>query len=198
MWLGEWRRRIARRSQPPSLDGFDARRVSPERPEGTPLTLQPVLAVNEAATFTPPSSGTVVRPVEAQHWDALELVLADPGGRHLSVQAPLPALNEEKQHGVGRRSPLDCACSRSTNPRRKRGSNSASPISSSGCRTQSLRCLPVDFERGEAWLARLTASGFDAKQPAVVASTGVSMYLTKDAILATLREVASLSPARRW
>ena len=30
--------------------------------------------------------------------------------------------------------------------------------------------------------------------PAVVASTGVSMYLTKDAIAATLRQVAALAP----
>lgn len=56
----------------------------------------------------------------------------------------------------------------------------------------SLRFVPVDFERGESWLKRLTASGFDVKQPAVVASTGVSMYLTKEAIGATLREVAEL------
>ena len=56
----------------------------------------------------------------------------------------------------------------------------------------SLRFVPVDFERGESWLARLTASGFDEKQQTVVASTGVSMYLTKEAIGATLREVARL------
>src|SRR5262249_19349314 len=40
---------------------------------------------------------------------------------------------------------------------------------------------------------RLAASGFDAARPAVVASTGVSMYLTRDAIAATLRRVASLA-----
>jgi methyltransferase (TIGR00027 family) len=57
-----------------------------------------------------------------------------------------------------------------------------------------LRFVPVDFERGEAWLARLAASGFDLKRPAVVASTGVSMYLTKEAIASTLRDVASLAP----
>jgi len=56
----------------------------------------------------------------------------------------------------------------------------------------SVRFVPVDFERGESWLARLAASGFDVEQRAVVASTGVSMYLTKDAIAATLREVAKL------
>jgi len=57
-----------------------------------------------------------------------------------------------------------------------------------------LHLVPVDFEAGDDWLARLRAAGFDAAQPAVVASTGVSMYLTRDAIMATLRQVAALAP----
>ena len=57
-----------------------------------------------------------------------------------------------------------------------------------------LRLVPVDFEAGDAWWQRLAAAGFDAARPAVVASTGVSMYLTKDAIAATLRQVAALAP----
>jgi methyltransferase (TIGR00027 family) len=57
-----------------------------------------------------------------------------------------------------------------------------------------LRFVPVDFEAGGAWWERLAASGFESGRPAVVASTGVSMYLTKDAILATLRQVAVLAP----
>jgi methyltransferase (TIGR00027 family) len=57
-----------------------------------------------------------------------------------------------------------------------------------------LRFVPVDFEAGDAWWERLAASGFDARRPAVVASAGVSMYLTKDAIAATLRQVAALAP----
>jgi methyltransferase (TIGR00027 family) len=57
-----------------------------------------------------------------------------------------------------------------------------------------LRLVPVDFEAGDAWWERLAASGFDAGRPAVVASTGVSMYLTRDAIAATLRQVAALAP----
>jgi methyltransferase (TIGR00027 family) len=57
-----------------------------------------------------------------------------------------------------------------------------------------LRFVPVDFEVGDAWWQRLAAAGFDSGQPAVVASTGVSMYLTKDAIAATLRQVAALAP----
>ncbi len=42
-----------------------------------------------------------------------------------------------------------------------------------------LRLVPVDFEAGDGWWERLAASGFDAERPAVVASTGVSMYLTQ-------------------
>jgi methyltransferase (TIGR00027 family) len=57
-----------------------------------------------------------------------------------------------------------------------------------------LRLVPVDFEAGDAWWERLVASGFDSGKPAVVASTGVSMYLTQEAILATLRQVAALAP----
>ncbi len=57
-----------------------------------------------------------------------------------------------------------------------------------------LRFVPVDFEGGDSWLARLTAAGFAASAPAVVASAGVSMYLTKDAVAAMLRQVASLAP----
>ena len=37
-------------------------------------------------------------------------------------------------------------------------------------------------------------AGFDAGRPAVVSSTGVSMYLTRDAIVATLHHIAALAP----
>ena len=57
-----------------------------------------------------------------------------------------------------------------------------------------LRLVPVDFEAGDAWWQKLAAAGFDAGRPAVVASTGVSMYLSLDAIVATLRQVAALAP----
>jgi len=56
-----------------------------------------------------------------------------------------------------------------------------------------LRFVPVDFETGDPWWEQLAASGFDAGKPAVVASTGVSMYLTRDAIASTLRHVAALA-----
>ncbi len=57
-----------------------------------------------------------------------------------------------------------------------------------------LRFVPVDFESGGSWWDELVAAGFDARQPAVVASTGVAMYLTKEATVATLRQVATLPP----
>jgi methyltransferase (TIGR00027 family) len=56
-----------------------------------------------------------------------------------------------------------------------------------------LRLVPVNFEAGDSWRERLAEAGFDASGPAIVASTGVSMYLTKDAIAATLRQVAALA-----
>ena len=56
-----------------------------------------------------------------------------------------------------------------------------------------LHLVPVDFERGEAWTTQLAAAGFDPARRTVVASTGVSMYLTKAAIAATLREVAAFA-----
>ena len=56
-----------------------------------------------------------------------------------------------------------------------------------------LKLVPVDFEAGDIWWERLAASGLDSKKPAIVASMGVSMYLTLDAIAATLRQVAALA-----
>ena len=57
-----------------------------------------------------------------------------------------------------------------------------------------LHLVPVDFEAGDAWWERLAAAGFDPARPAVVASTGVSMYLTREAIATTLRHVAAFAP----
>jgi methyltransferase (TIGR00027 family) len=56
-----------------------------------------------------------------------------------------------------------------------------------------LRLVPVDVEAGDSWWQKLAAAGFDATKPAVIASTGVSMYLTKDANAATLRQIAALA-----
>jgi methyltransferase (TIGR00027 family) len=57
-----------------------------------------------------------------------------------------------------------------------------------------LRLVPVDFEAGVSWWNELIDAGFDVDQPAVIVSTGVSMYLTKDANAATVRQIAGLTP----
>jgi len=56
-----------------------------------------------------------------------------------------------------------------------------------------LRFVPVNFEAGDAWWEKLMSAGFDANRPAVVASAGVSMYLSKEAVARTLRQVATLA-----
>jgi methyltransferase (TIGR00027 family) len=57
-----------------------------------------------------------------------------------------------------------------------------------------LRFVPVDFEADGSWRDGLVTAGFDHSKPAIVVSTGVSMYLAKDANAATLRQVAALAP----
>jgi methyltransferase (TIGR00027 family) len=56
-----------------------------------------------------------------------------------------------------------------------------------------LRLVPVDFETDQ-WWGQLAAAGFDRGRPAVIVSTGVAMYLTKDANADTLRQIAGLAP----
>ncbi len=58
---------------------------------------------------------------------------------------------------------------------------------------ESLLFVPVDFESGASWWEELRVGGFTPDRPAVVASTGVSVYLTRDAVVATLRQVASFA-----
>jgi O-methyltransferase involved in polyketide biosynthesis len=52
--------------------------------------------------------------------------------------------------------------------------------------------VAVDFET-TSWWDGLLANDFDATKPAVVASLGVSMYLTRAATAATLRQCAALA-----
>lgn len=58
---------------------------------------------------------------------------------------------------------------------------------------KNLHLVPVDFEAGESWREKLVQNGFNSEQPAVLASTGVSMYLSKEANMASLREIAGLA-----
>jgi methyltransferase (TIGR00027 family) len=53
-----------------------------------------------------------------------------------------------------------------------------------------LRLVPVDFEAGDSWWEQLPKAGFDPNAPAVVSSLGVSMYLTREANAATMRQLA--------
>ncbi len=56
-----------------------------------------------------------------------------------------------------------------------------------------LQLVPIDFEKGERWWEGLAAAGFEPDLPAVVASTGVSMYLAKETTAAMLRQLAELA-----
>jgi methyltransferase (TIGR00027 family) len=57
-----------------------------------------------------------------------------------------------------------------------------------------LRMVPVDFEAVGSWQDGLMRAGFERTKPAIVASTGVSMYLTRETNAATLRQVAAFAP----
>lgn len=56
-----------------------------------------------------------------------------------------------------------------------------------------LHLVPLDFEMGEDWRDAIVAAGFDTEHPTIAASLGVSMYLTKEATAATLRQAAGLA-----
>ena len=59
-----------------------------------------------------------------------------------------------------------------------------------------LHFVPVNFETS-SWWEQLLKSGFNIRKPAVVACTGVSLYLTKDAITSTLNQIADLAPGSK-
>lgn len=56
----------------------------------------------------------------------------------------------------------------------------------------SLHFIPVDFTTS-TWLRELQKTEFDNNKPAVVVCTGVTLYLTEEAILKTLKQVNSLA-----
>ncbi len=59
-----------------------------------------------------------------------------------------------------------------------------------------LHFVHVDFE-SSVWLEPLLKAGFDTGKPAIVACTGVTLYLTKDAITSTLNQIASFAPGSK-
>jgi O-methyltransferase involved in polyketide biosynthesis len=63
-----------------------------------------------------------------------------------------------------------------------------------GLPTGNVRFVPVDFEADEDWWTALLAAGLRTDQPAIVSSSGVSMYITKEATAATLQRLSQLAP----
>jgi len=57
-----------------------------------------------------------------------------------------------------------------------------------------LRFVPVDFESGDSWVDLIAKAGFDVTRASVVASTGVTQYISRDALVATMRAAAELAP----
>jgi len=55
-----------------------------------------------------------------------------------------------------------------------------------------LHFVSVDFETSP-WPEKLSDAGFDIAKPAVIVCTGVTLYLTKDAVAATLKEIAKFA-----
>ena len=89
-------------------------------------------------------------------------------------------------------------------PRASRSSRSISPVPQAWKRQRLVdlgfgipegqRFVPVDFETRSRGGMQLLDNGFDTSEPAVVASLGVSMYLTTEATAATMRQIATLAP----
>jgi len=67
-----------------------------ERPPEHELQVILGLRVGRAADFKPPASGTVEQPFTKTHWGTLQMLLADPDGRVVGIEAPL---NEKASHG---------------------------------------------------------------------------------------------------
>ena len=61
---------------------------------------------------------------------------------------------------------------------------------------ENLHFVPVNFEMA-SWCEQLLKAGFDISKPAVVACTGVSLYLTKEAISSTLHQISTLAPGSK-
>lgn len=60
-----------------------------------------------------------------------------------------------------------------------------------------LHFVGVDFEKGQSWWDRLLQAGFNPQQPAVIACTGVTLYLSREAISQLLRYIAGMAPGTK-
>jgi methyltransferase (TIGR00027 family) len=63
-------------------------------------------------------------------------------------------------------------------------------------KARDLRHVEVNFEKDD-WFQKLTAAGFDPKTKAIFVWEGVTMYLTREAIDATLESVRRAAPGSR-
>jgi hypothetical protein len=64
-----------------------------ERPRDQLLQVVLSVAIGDAEQFEQPRGSAIIQPFEKQHWPALQMLLADPDGRQLAVEAPLPDAN---------------------------------------------------------------------------------------------------------
>ncbi len=60
-----------------------------EHPDADPPELYPVVVVEDAGSFEAPA-GALEQAFAARPWNAMEALLRDADGHHVSVQAPLP------------------------------------------------------------------------------------------------------------
>lgn len=60
-----------------------------ERPATHVLQVMLGIGIASAAGFTPPSTGTVTQPFAETHWGTQQMLVADPDGRVIGVEAPL-------------------------------------------------------------------------------------------------------------
>jgi hypothetical protein len=71
-----------------------------ERPDAPDPQIQPLVGASDADSFQPPRAGTVEQTFTARHWGAAEMLLRDPDGRRVSIQAPLAASPGEPPDGA--------------------------------------------------------------------------------------------------
>ena len=61
-----------------------------ERSADHPLQIVFGVKISDAVSFSQPRGSKMLQPFEEQHWPALQALIADPDGRQLAVEAPLP------------------------------------------------------------------------------------------------------------
>jgi len=67
-----------------------------ERPPDHALQVVLGLRVDAAGKFKPPKAGAVKKKFAKTHWGSLQMLLADPDGRVVGVEAPLPKRKKRK------------------------------------------------------------------------------------------------------